>query len=91
MCPEISWCCLFYGLWLFFLQFAVTDCYDVKQSGKPLPGVYEIGVDSETSVKVQCDQQGYTVIQSRGQFGNPKDYFSGNWSKYKIGFGEPGK
>ena len=76
---------------MFLLQFAVTDCYDVKQSGNPLPGVYEIWVDSETPVKVQCDEQGYTVIQSRGQFGNPKDYFSGNWNKYKIGFGEPGK
>ena len=34
---------------------------------------------------------GWTVIQSRGQFGNPPDYFSKDWANYKAGFGVPGK
>ena len=34
----------------------------------------------------------WTVIQRRGQFGNPKDYFSSKlWVDYKNGFGEPQK
>jgi len=70
---------------------SVTDCYDVKENGFNLPGIYELEIDSSTKVKAFCDVQGYTVIQSRGQFGNPKDYFSGNWNKYKMGFGVPGK
>ena len=42
-------------------------------------------------VKTYCTGDGWTVIQSRGQFGNPKDYFSiKKWEEYKNGFGEPG-
>jgi hypothetical protein len=32
------------------------------------------------------------VIQSRGQHGNPEDFFSSKlWADYVEGFGEPGK
>ena len=82
------------GLFLllaFIISFSVTDCYDVKENGFNLPGIYELEIDSSTKVKAFCDVQGYTVIQSRGQFGNPKDYFNKNWNDYKMGFGEPGK
>ncbi len=34
---------------------------------------------------------GWTVIQSRGQFGNPGDYFLRGWDSYVKGFGVPGK
>ncbi len=34
---------------------------------------------------------GWTVIQSRGQFGNPVDYFHRNFKSYQDGFGVPGK
>ena len=37
-----------------------------------------------------CTDEGWTVIQSRGPFNNPKDYFSRNWTEYHKGFGEPG-
>ena len=67
------------------------DCYAVKEAGKQLPGVYELKLDSDTKVKVVCDQQGWTVFQSRGQFGNPKDFFNKNWLEYKMGFGESGE
>ena len=40
-----------------------ADCYDVKQKGKSLPGIYEVQVDSQTRVKALCDAQGWTVIQ----------------------------
>ena len=32
---------------------------------------------------------GWTVLQRRGDFGHPKDYFLKNWEEYKFGFGEP--
>lgn len=43
------------------------------------------------AIKVQCGEDGWTVFQSRGQFGNPEDYFYRNWTEYKNGFGEPGQ
>ena len=43
-----------------------------------------------TSFPVYCDPDGWTVIQSRGQFGNPQEYFLRNWDEYERGFGEPG-
>ena len=71
-----------------------TDCYDVHQQNKQLPGVYPIQVDPQlpqTTVKVACLASGWTVFQSRGQYGNPADYFFKGWSDYETGFGTPGK
>jgi hypothetical protein len=43
-------------------------------------------------VQTFCTDDGWTVIQSRGQFNNPKDFFSSKlWYDYKHGFGTPGK
>ena len=55
------------------------------------PGVYPIQVDIQTIVDAYCLKEGWTVIQSRGQFGNPIDYFYKTWAEYKDGFGKPGK
>ena len=32
---------------------------------------------------------GWTVIQRRGDFGNPPDFFLRNWTEYRNGFGRP--
>ena len=69
----------------------VTDCYDVHQQNKLLPGVYSIQVDTQTTVNVSCLASGWTVFQSRGQYGNPTDYFFKGWSDYENGFGTRGK
>ena len=44
-------------------------------------------------VPTLCKWNGWTVIQSRGQFSwFPKDYFSTKlWEDYRIGFGVPGQ
>ena len=34
-------------------------------------------------------EDGWTVIQRRGDFGRPADYFLRNWTDYKNGFGDP--
>ena len=61
------------------------------------PGVYSIlprpnkaNGDYYASVNVYCLQGGWTVFQSRGQFGNPTDYFNKPWVEYQTGFGIPG-
>ena len=64
-----------------------SDCYDVYKLGLPLPGVYDL----KSLGSVQCLEGGWTSIQHRGQYGNPKDYFSKNWIEYAQGFGNPGK
>lgn len=38
-----------------------------------------------------CLEDGWTVIQSRGQFGNPVDHFYRMWDDYVAGFGVPGR
>ena len=45
------------------------------------------------SVETLCKSDGWTVIQSRGQFPKyPKDFFSKKgWKEYQAGFGAPGK
>ena len=37
------------------------------------------------------DEGGWTVLQNRGDFGNPEDYFYKGWDEYENGFGEPTK
>ena len=65
----------------------IADCSGVTGS----PGVYSIQVDPNNSVQAACLEGGWTVIQSRGQYGNPPDYFNKGWAEYKAGFGMPGK
>ena len=63
-----------------------SDCYDIYKLGLPLPGVYDL----KSLGSVQCLQGGWTSIQHRGQYGNPKNYFFKNWIDYVQGFGRPG-
>ena len=63
------------------------DCYDIYGKNLPLPGTYNL-----TSIgTVKCLEDGWTVIQHRGQYNNPKDYFGKTWVDYEQGFGSPGK
>ena len=66
------------------------SCYHVYTSGKSLPGNHLLKIGS-SFIEVHCLDEGWTVIQSRGQFGNPTDYFYRGWDEYKQGFGTPGK
>ena len=69
----------------------MLDCYEVYQKSNQSPGVYPIQVDIQTIVDAYCLEEGWTVIQSRGQYGNPIDFFYKTWSEYKSNFGKPGK
>ena len=68
-----------------------SEIRDVLGSGY-VKGVYRITTDfhDPQGTEVFCDPEGWTVIQSRGQFENPVDYFYKNWDEYVKGFGEPG-
>ena len=67
--------------------FEGVDCYDAYQNNLSLPGIYNIS----SIGPVKCLQNGWTSIQHRGQYGNPRDYFSKNWVDYVNGFGSPGR
>ncbi len=56
---------------------------------KSPPGVRKISLApvGPASLEVACADDGWTVIQSRGQFGNPIDYFVRKWNSYLNGFG----
>lgn len=65
----------------------ISDCYDIYKAGMQLPGVYNVG---KLTRPVLCLENGWTTIQHRGQYGNPKDFFEKSWEEYVEGFGIPG-
>ena len=72
---------------------AVADCFEVHQKKMLLPQFYQLGsVSANYQIpKVQCLEEGWLVIQSRGPFGNPRDhFFTRNWEDYSQGFGKSG-
>lgn len=60
-------------------------------------GVYYLQIRGTTYwfLKVFCEQEigdgGWTVIQRRDEFGEPRENFNRDWSDYKNGFGDPAK
>ena len=70
-------------------QYKFTTCYDAYNV--QMSGIFTLHIDSQTQVRANCLPGGWTVIQSRGQFGNPDDYFLRDWDEYVQGFGTPGE
>ncbi|KAF8777164.1 Techylectin-5A like protein [Argiope bruennichi] len=72
------------------------DCEEVLQNGNSMSGVYTIWPKSRIlrceTIKVYCDfeiaNEGWTVIQRRGNYGNGENLFSKSWESYKKGFGD---
>ena len=76
-----------------YSEITVADCEEVHERNMPLPQFYQLeSVSASYKIpKVQCLEEGWLVIQSRGPFGNSRDYFfKKNWEDYANGFGEPG-
>uniref|UniRef100_A0A1W7R9M9 Ryncolin n=1 Tax=Hadrurus spadix TaxID=141984 RepID=A0A1W7R9M9_9SCOR len=70
------------------------DCAQIMEEGSTKSGIYRIwplNWQSVGSFQVYCDMDtdrgGWTLIQRRGQYDNPQDYFYQTWSHYKLGFG----
>ncbi|XP_015929441.3 techylectin-5A-like [Parasteatoda tepidariorum] len=72
-----------------------VDCAEIFENGLRKSGIYEVYPKSKnlgcSSFKVYCDMEtdggGWTVIQRRGDFKRPIDYFYKTWKQYKEGFG----
>ncbi|KAH8306792.1 hypothetical protein KR018_005653, partial [Drosophila ironensis] len=73
------------------------SCFDLLNSGMKQSGVFYLQIRGTTYwfLKVYCDQEtsdgGWTVIQRRDDFGEPRENFNRDWADYKNGFGEPAK
>ncbi|CAL1287173.1 unnamed protein product [Larinioides sclopetarius] len=75
------------------------DCDEVLHSGQNKSVVYTIWPKSRIidgrPLEVYCDMDtdggGWTVIQRRGDFDRPKDFFFKDWASYKQGFGDVSK
>uniref|UniRef100_A0A1W7R9P0 Ryncolin n=1 Tax=Hadrurus spadix TaxID=141984 RepID=A0A1W7R9P0_9SCOR len=70
------------------------DCAQILRGGSTKSGIYRIWpLNWETvgSFNVYCDMEtdggGWTVIQRRGDYGKPVDYFYKSWKEYQMGFG----
>ena len=64
--------------------FLCKDCDDLPE------GLQTIQIHGKVH-KVSCEADGWLVFQSRGQFGNPEDFFFKDWQAYLNPFGTPGK
>ncbi|XP_049819300.1 angiopoietin-2 isoform X2 [Aethina tumida] len=73
------------------------SCVDLLNAGMRNSGVYYLQIRGTTYwfLKVYCEQEiaegGWTVIQRRDDFGNPRENFNRDWNDYKNGFGDPAK
>ncbi|XP_035204362.1 techylectin-like protein [Stegodyphus dumicola] len=73
-----------------------VDCAELFRAGFKRSGVYTICLRSrvieDKSLEVYCDMTtdggGWVVIQRRGNFLRPNDYFYKDWQSYKNGFGD---
>ena len=68
----------------------LADCQFAKEANISLSCIQTLQVDSDLTFMAFCDAEGWTVFQSRGQFGNPSDFFIKPWQDFKEGFGTPG-
>ncbi|XP_023349359.1 angiopoietin-2 isoform X2 [Eurytemora carolleeae] len=74
------------------------DCSDLKKAGFTESKVYRLGPEREYNMAGRdfytryCNMEsgggGWTVIQHRGDYGEPKQNFTTNWETYKHGFGD---
>ncbi|CAB3364052.1 Hypothetical predicted protein [Cloeon dipterum] len=73
------------------------SCVDLLNAGMRESAVYYLQIRGTTYwyLKVYCEQEvadgGWTVIQRRDDFGEPRENFNRDWSDYKNGFGDPSK
>ncbi|XP_045462828.1 angiopoietin-1 [Harmonia axyridis] len=73
------------------------SCVDLLNAEMRKSGVYYLQIRGTTYwfLKVYCEQQiadgGWTVIQRRDDFGDPRENFNRDWNDYKNGFGDPAK
>ncbi|XP_067143690.1 techylectin-5A-like isoform X2 [Centruroides vittatus] len=72
-----------------------TDCQQIQKNGNKASGIYRIwplNWESVGSFLVYCDMDndggGWTVIQRRGDYKQPKEYFYKGWEEYSLGFGK---
>ena len=97
-CPEILPLTVYcFKAWLFKLCYLINifvgDCeeYTSRQINDSKSGSVQSIYIYSKQVETYCTFDGWTVIQSRGQFNNSKDFFSNKlWDDYKAGFGTPG-
>ncbi|KAL3284190.1 hypothetical protein HHI36_018354 [Cryptolaemus montrouzieri] len=73
------------------------SCVDLLNAEMRKSGVYYLQIRGTTYwfLKVYCEQEiadgGWTVIQRRDDFGDPRENFNRDWSDYKNGFGDPAR
>ncbi|CAL1279261.1 unnamed protein product [Larinioides sclopetarius] len=72
------------------------DCEEVLHAGQNKSGIYTIWprsrITADKPLDVFCDMDtdggGWTILQRRGDFKRPIDYFNKDWKSYKKGFGD---
>ncbi|XP_076748665.1 uncharacterized protein LOC143422125 isoform X1 [Xylocopa sonorina] len=73
------------------------SCVDLLNAGMRDSGVYYLQIRGTTYwfLKVYCEQDiaegGWTIIQRRDDFGEPRENFNRDWADYKNGFGDPAR
>lgn len=71
------------------------SCADIRAKSTTESGTYYLNIRGTTYwfLKVYCDMEtaggGWTIIQRRDDFGEPRETFNREWDDYKHGFGNP--
>merc|ERR1739848_329697 len=67
------------------------SCEEIQaNTGSTVSGVYTLTM-GEVFCDMTTDGGGWTVLQQRGDNGNPEDFFYKYWADYEQGFGDPEK
>ncbi|XP_046649622.1 uncharacterized protein LOC124340891 isoform X2 [Daphnia pulicaria] len=76
----------------------VRGCHDLRLAGETETRTYSLASGKELNeggrdyntrfCDMTTDGGGWTVIQRRGDYGQPRENFSVNWRDYKLGFGQ---
>jgi hypothetical protein len=80
----------YYVLLQFVPVLSMQICRTVDVHSMVVPQTLQITTGGPKT-KVWCDEEGWTVFQSRGQFGNSKYLFYRNWTQYEHAFGKAGE
>ena len=74
----------------YFPILEASDCGEASELSGYKAAVATMKLTTGGTYRAACSDDGWTAVQSRGQYGNPEDFFYRGWDEYVSGFGTAG-